>query len=650
MKSFKGIKMPSGESPYGKIKWISISAIIIVFITLITYRSAFRNTFVDWDDFTYVVNNELVRNPGETYFRDLFTTPVASNYHPLTMLSLRLNNNTCEECPEGISPLPFIAGNVILHLVNALLVFLLVWLLSGRQLTASLLAALLFAVHPMHVESVAWISERKDVLHTMFFLAGIICWVRFREKSRNIWLLSAFLLFVFSCLSKATAVVFPVVLILIDFWLEGHENPGKPLKALGSVLSVKKLMVLLPFFIVSLFTGLMAYRIQSGENFLGILNEGTGTPDVVNELGPFTFIQRLKTASYGFVSYLLKFVFPSGLSALNPFPELKEFGNPPFRIVLTGSLVLTILIATIAIVSLRKTRLIFFGLGFYFVTVALVLQFVTVGMAIKADRYTYIPYIGLAFILVMFISGNSNIIRKSGQIILFIVVVIFSVLSDKQVRTWKNTETLWTNVIEKYPDTELPRRSRAKYYSKLALNEANEIRKRELEDKALQDFLVAAEKGSIHPDVYEGLGVIYASKKNFSEAQGYLTTAISLDSLKGSTFYNRALVRTELGLKNEAIEDYTSALRANPEKALEIINNRSNLLLETGRYIEAIRDLDYLITRDRNNFNLYFNRAISKLSLNDKAGAAEDLQRALLLNPEDLEIRNLLEKIKTINN
>jgi len=199
--------------------------LLLTAIVLFTYRNVFDNSFVDWDDYTYVVENDLVRNPDETSLIDILTTPVSLNYHPLTILSLRLNNNKCAECPEGISPAPFIRWNVIIHILNTLLVFYLVFLLSGRKMFASFFVAAIFGVHPMHVESVAWISERKDLLYSFFYLSGLICWIRYRKqeaKNRRAYLLYSFtiLLFVVSCLSKAMAVSFPLILLLLDFWMK----------------------------------------------------------------------------------------------------------------------------------------------------------------------------------------------------------------------------------------------------------------------------------------------------------------------------------------------------------------------------------------------------------------------------------------------
>src|SRR5450759_35827 len=266
-------------------------ALLLSIMVMISYRNAFDNEFVDWDDYTYVVDNLLVRKPKETTIKDVFSTPVSLNYHPLTILSLRLNNNECSTCPEGISAAPFIKWNVAIHLLNTLLVFMLIYFLSDKKILVAFLVAALFGVHPMHVESVAWVSERKDVLYAFFFLSGLITYLKSRTETDNkkkyIWLIITFLLFILSCLSKAMAVVFPLVLILINFWTDKSKRSNPVWESLKETFSIKKLIPLIPFFAVSLFFGILAVTI--------------------NKFNSFTIGHRIQYASYGIIMYIVKF-------------------------------------------------------------------------------------------------------------------------------------------------------------------------------------------------------------------------------------------------------------------------------------------------------------------------------------------------------
>jgi protein O-mannosyl-transferase len=626
------------------------TVILLLVLVYFTYSKSFDNEFVDWDDFAYVVNNDLVRNPGGTYLRDLFTTPVSSNYHPLTILSMRINNNVCNSCPNGISATPFIRGNVILHMLNSLLVFILVYLLSNRSILVSFLVAVIFGVHPMHVESVAWISERKDVLYTFFFLSGLIAYFKYKKNDggKIIWLIFSFLLFILSCLSKATAVVFPVVLILINFWIYHTEEDKPIIRAIKNAVSLRNLLFLLPFFLVSVFLGLMTYKIQNGENFLGLLNLSKNQLDVVNTIGPFSVFQRIQIAGYGFIAYIFKFFVPINLSALYPYPTFQEFDHGTFSISLKIAVAAAALSAFFAIRSLRKTRLYAFGVGFYFITIALVLQFISVGMAIMAERYSYMPYIGLALIPATLIANSSKTKKNILLIISGCFIITLIVLSKRQIEVWRNTETLWTTVINKYPRLELPRRSRGKYYSKKSLAAKTDTEIKMYEDKALIDFTEAIRSGTKSADVFEGTGIIYGSKGDLKNAVLLLNKAISLDPKKGAAYFNRALIYEKLNKKAEAINDYNMSLIYNPDWALQILNNRSNLFLETERFREAVTDFDYLIILQNKNFLYYSNRAYAKLQLSDIKGAILDYQKALQLKPDDQLSKLNLQKLLTV--
>lgn len=625
---------------------LMLSAFILIILIMFSFRNVFDNSFVDFDDFTYVVNNDLVHNTESTTLKDIFTTPVSSNYHPLTILSMRMNNNDCRNCQNGISPAPFVKTNVIIHIFNTLLVLLLVFLLSNGSLLVSFLAAAIFGVHPMHVESVAWISERKDVLYSFFFLSGLIAFINFKKGTsrKYLWLGVTFILFILSCLSKATAVVFPLVLLLINYWYSETDDKSTIGSFIRKLFPAGSIFYLVPFFLVSLFTGLLAYHLQNGENFLGILEMGKKIPDVVDAAGPFTLWQKISTGCYGFIIYLAKFIAPIRLSAFYPYPGTPELQNGLISFIISIAPALLLLIAIPVIISMKKTRLFAFGTGFYLVTIILVLQIIPVGYAIIADRYSYLPFIGESFIAAVLIAHFSErykwLLAVEGC---YILAMVF--LSAKQANVWDNTETLWTNVIEKFPRVEIAHRSRAKYYSKAALYAQNGSEKRALEDKALADFMEAIKSESRNTEVYEGVGVIYGTRGDKENALRYFAAALKLDPANGSVYYNRALTLAIMNRSEEAINDYTQALKYSPEKKVRIMTNRSNLYLETGKFREAIADLNELINLDNSNFLFYYNRAVAREQMKDLYGALSDFGKALLLNPKDqitaTQIKNL---------
>jgi protein O-mannosyl-transferase len=631
------------------IIWVAI--FLLTTLVLITFWKSFNNDFVDWDDYGYVINNNLVRDVRTTSITDVFRQPVASNYHPLTILSLRLNSNICPSCAEGISAAPFIKWNVFIHLLNTILVFLFIFLINDRNITIAFLVAALFGIHPMHVESVVWVSGRKDVLYTFFFLSGLIMYVKYLNNGKvyesrhkkNIWLVLTFLLFILACLSKAVAVVFPVILILISFWMHKASGDKPIIESIKNALSFKRLIPLIPFFIVSIFFGLVAVQIQKGENFLGIFNIKNNSFSEISTFSDFSFLQRIHFACYGFIEYIIKFFVPVNLSALYPYPTFQEFKEGTFSIIFWLSMAGTSLIIYMVLISLWKTKLYAFSIGFYLITILLVLQFIPVGMALMAERYSYMPYIGLSIMPATLIARS----LKMKKILLLVIsgcfIIMLMILSVQQIKVWNNSETLWSNVIDKHPHLEYSRRARGKFYSRKSSQVKSESEKKTLEDKAFNDFMEAIKTGTKSADVYEGTGIIFESRGEIGNAMLFFNKAILIDPKKGSAYYNRAMLYDILNQKEEAIKNYCIALNYEPKLASKIISNRSELFLETGKFREAKNDLDYLITLDNKNFTYYCNRAYSKLQLKDNAGAIDDYRAALKLKPDDELTRKRLK-------
>jgi protein O-mannosyl-transferase len=628
-----------------KTNQLILSGLLIIILVLATYQGALKNGFVDWDDNEYVVNNNMIRNQGETQYKDILSTVVSLNYHPLTILSMRLNNNTCKNCPNGISARPFIRGNIALHLFNSVLVFLLIFLLSDRNVLIAFFVAAVFGVHPMHVESVAWVSERKDVLYGFFFLSGLLAYIKYltEHKRRYLWLIFSFVLFILSCFSKATAVVFPVVLLLLNFWFQDKNKEQSVKSALLEIVNPKKLFFLLPFFAVSVFFGLMATQIQSGKNFMGMLKFLKEHNDVINVVGPVSTLQHIQIGSYGFFTYIVKFFLPVNLSPFYPYPTLQEFNHGSFSITMWIAFLALLFTIFLVVRSLRKSKLYFFSIGFYFISIALVLQFISVGTAVIAERYSYLPYIGLAFLPATIIMNKPVKIRRVLLIISGCFIIILMILTRQQIKVWHDSETLWSQVIERHPNLELARRARGKYYYMLSSSAENESKRRKLEDKAWTDFNLALKAGTKEPEVYEGTGVILENRGDLKNALAFLNKAISLDPKKGRAYYNRAMILDGLGQKEEAIKDYSIALVYQPDITIEILSNRAVLFIETGKYKEAVIDLNYLISEDSNNFMYYYNRAFSKLKLNDIDGAIEDYRKVIQLNPDDKQTAEQLQ-------
>ena len=600
-----------------------LASVVITLVTLTVYFPAFDNGFVNWDDQVYVEENSLVIN--KEYGR-LWKTPVSLNYHPLTMISLAMQTPGKGKVPKAA---PFIRANIMIHIVNSMLVFLLIWMITGRQFWVAVFTAGVFAWHPAHVESVAWVSERKDVLYTFFLLLSLISYWQYLDKKASKWLIAAGLLFVASVLSKAMAVVIPLMWMLLDYW---HGRTWHSRRAL-----LEKVL----FLAISLFFGLMAVNVQSGGDFGGLLTLHGEKVKAVAEAHVMTSWQRIQVASYGFVNYVITFFKPDKLSALYPYPPAAWFGS-------VAGMLFPLVFPAVAVAiawSSKKTRIWVFGAGFFFISLVLVLQFLSVGIASMADRYTYVPYIGLAFGLAASINAltDSAMYKKLavGAGVVFLLFLAF--LTRIQSDIWQDPEKLWTQVLNRYPteDTALA-------------NRGNNRGKTGNIQGAMEDFVKAIADGCDRADVYEGLGNCYGTlsvqvpnkkAEYIAKAISMYKEAIRLEPNKGGTYYNLgvAQLQSDPGASADA---FATALSLMPHKQTEILRALGEAQINAARYDAAAETLTKVISAENPSDILFYNRGLAHLGRGDKAAATADFSEALRLNPNNADARMRLESMK----
>jgi protein O-mannosyl-transferase len=459
---------------------------IILILTLFVYFPSIQNDLLKtWDDQAYVTNNELITSLSAGNIARIFREDrgLYANYHPLTTLSLAVNYHI-----SGLSPAGYRITNIFLHLLNTILVFVFIYLLTGKKAEVAFIVSLLFGVHPMHVESVAWISERKDVLYTFFFLASLIFYQFYlKNKDYRFYILSI-LVFFCSLLSKAMAASLPLVLLLIDFWTKRKLN-------------LRVVAEKIPFLILAVILGLYAIQVQA---------EGHATSRMM-----FSWSNRLLHASYGFIMYIYQLGFPISLSAFYPYPyplinSAWVMNTTPAILFLTLVIFIGLwILFTLAVIRHWKfAREVAFGILFYAFTIALVLQILPVGRAVMADRYSYIPSIGLFFILAIFLVEIYH--RQKFKTLAISAVIVYTVflsfLTYKRCEVWKNDESLWNDVIGKYPED-----------NRVALAVYNRGKYFEVEEKykeALSDYLTVANYSTRDDNILERIGKIYGQKLN----------------------------------------------------------------------------------------------------------------------------------------
>lgn len=594
--------------------------------TWIAYHGAFDHQFVSWDDPTYVQENPILSNPTPANVARLNKAIVSNNFHPLTMRTLLWDVQR-----GGLKAAPIIRTNVLLHLLNSFLVLSLVWLLTrGRWMVAGF-TALLFALHPMHVESVAWVSERKDVLYVCFGLLSLLAYWRYaREDSsgqaktplRFAWLALALGLFALSCLSKAMAVIFPLLYLLIDYWED--RKWSEP------VVWMEKL----PFFALSILFGLIALKVQKGQNFNGWF-EVLEVKNALTTAEVFTPFQKITFASYGLAQYCLRLFWPFNLCTYYPYPAKAAAASLPYTL---APLFFAVYLGTMAWAWFKSHKALFFGLAFALASVALVLQFISVGAVIMADRYTYLPYVGLFFALTWYIDQKTALNRNwhLGAVGVLTAFTLFcSVLTVKQVETWKDSISLWSRVIELYPEAASPYAKRGNVWGK----ERNDLA------KARADFEKAVQLDPNDAYAYEGLGIVAGMQQDHKKALEMFDKCVQLEPNYFNFYYNRAMAYLQSQQFAKAIPDYEKALQLNPGNYAQFVPSYIYALLAAGNTAAAKTKADEAIGKGIRDASIYISRAQALNRTGDVAGAKSDLQQALTIQPNNAAARQLLDQL-----
>jgi protein O-mannosyl-transferase len=515
-------------------------AAVAALTTFLVYLPALRNEFVNWDDNLYIFENPHIRSLDAAFFRWAFFGFHVSNWHPLTWIS-----HAVDYAIWGLNPLGHHLTNIILHAVNTALVVVLALKLfetarerSGQNASASFLndrtmliaagvTGLLFGIHPVHVESVAWVSERKDLLCALFFLLSIINYTKYvgrresgvrsqqpevithqstinNRQSASTYLLSLGFI-VLALMSKPMAVTLPVVLLILDWYPLGRIRSWKNLW----LACVEKL----PFFALSLASSVITILAQ---------REGGS----ITSLEKIPLWVRLPVAAESLVAYLMKMLLPLNLVPLYPYPkDISLFSAE------CGSAMLLVTGITAACVFLmRKQKFWLSTWGYYVITLMPVLGIVQVGNQSMADRYTYLPSLGPFLIAgagaawffekVFRDARQGLLIRGVSVIVGLLLVVCLSYLTLSQVAIWKDSLGLWTYVIEKEPEKV--------------------------------------------PLAYNNRGMVFSRAGKFDQAIADFDRAVAIDPEYAKAYYNRGLAYDKMGELNKAIADYRKTISLDP--------------------------------------------------------------------------------------
>jgi len=553
-----------------------VTCLLLVICTLGVYWQVIDHDFLNFDDGQYVTENAEVQSGLTLHgLQWAFTTTYTTNWHPLTWLSHMLDAEL-----YGTNPAGHHATGLLFHLLNTVLLFLLLKRLTGAH-WRSACVVMLFAIHPLHVESVAWVSERKDVMSTFFWMLTVWFYADFVENKKKGKYLLALLMFTLGLMSKPMLVTLPFVLLLLDYWplnriaFEDAQQRISELK-----ITIKRLVVeKLPFFVLTIISALITVSVGD-----------------VQTVQDFTIWGRIGNALISYVAYLSDMFWPHPLIIFRPHP-----GELPFW----QALLALLLIAAITLFVIwqgKRHRFLPVGWFIYLGVLVPVIGLIQVGIQARADRYTYVPLIGVAIIVVWgiaYLSRNWKGRKRPLMAVGMLVTLVLMACTYKQVGTMKNSMTVFEHAVEYAPDAHYAHNNLA-----LAYKNAGEF------DQAIEHF---SEAIRIKPDKYEAYnnrGVAYFNKKEY----------------------------------DKAVADYQVVLRQLPDH-VEAQNNLGNIFQIQGKLDQAIMYYQQALTVIPNHPEVNNNIGSAYFSKRDFAKAIEYFSRAVNSNPFYLAARTNLARV-----
>jgi protein O-mannosyl-transferase len=597
---------------------------LFITIAIVTIYAQVRHfAFLNFDDPIYVLNNHYVKT-GK-WLESMawaFRLDNGLYWHPLAYISHMLDHHI-----YGINPGRHHMVNLLIHELNALSLFLVLRVMTGASWRSGLVA-MLFAIHPMNVESVAWIAERKNLLCTLFFFLTVITYIHYTRRPGIPRYMLALSAFVFGLMTKPMLVTLPFVLLLIDYWplkrtvIPRPTAPFRPAHATAVFLVANRrlLMEKIPFLLLSLCTMLLS--IIALNNF-----------DIIHSTSAIPMTLRLQNALVSYVKYILKLFYPMPFSIIHPFPQT----IPIWKTIIAASLLLFITIVVIRSIRSRPWFSVgwFWFLGTLFPMIGLVQTGLWPEMA---DRYTYLPFIGL-FIILAWELPHGYLFRSSitkGATLAAVVCVItgYGMIAFKQTGFWENNLLIFRQANSNAPLNYVVQNNLG-----LALEERGHF------DAALHHYQKALE---IYPGdlpALNGIGLVLLGKGQLDEAIRHYTAIIKKHPRFATAYVNIGMAHSRKGQLAEAIRYYTQSIEINPNND-NVQNNMGNALFQMGRLNEAILHYTKAIQLNPSNVFAYNNLGSALVKKGMLQEARHMYSEALRLDPSFSLAKQNLSKIQ----
>jgi Flp pilus assembly protein TadD len=537
-----------------------ISAALVI-TTLIAYEPIRQNGFVTYDDYSYIVNNPQVTS-GLTLesLGKAFTKPHFFMWHPLTTISHIVD---CQFF--GLNPLGHHSVSILIHIANALLLFLILRNITGTTWASAFIAAV-FALHPIQVESVAWAAERKTVLSGLFWLLTMATYIHYARQPRLGRYLLVLLVFGLCIMTKPVVVTLPLVLLLLDYWPLERVRWGQKDKTAVKTTSNQKsagwlVAEKIPLIAMSVLLSVMTYIAQQHGGIVPTL-----------EKMPLDY--RVANMFLSYARYIGKMLWPSGLAVCYPYPRA-VLSDAPVVICVILFIVLTVLSIYIG----RRKRYVAVGWLWYIGTLVPVIGLVQSGAQAMANRYMYIPMLGLLIIIGWAVKDfivNRPRIRIAATVIGVIVLLSLLILTRMQVKHWQNTLALFDYTLKVTEDNVLAENSYG-----CALFEEGRV------DEAERHLRNAVQISPVFADARNNLAKVYLKEGQYDEAIANLYEIIKRNEGTAEIYYNLAAA---LGMQNkydDAIKYFAKSLELNPNDP-DTHKRMGITLLAAGKANEAI--------------------------------------------------------------
>ncbi len=520
---------------------------------------------------------------------EMFTSTFDGHYHPFIMLSFAIDHAIA-----GNNPWFFHLVNIILHAFNAMLVFALIKKLSGNGF-AAFVAALLWAMHPMMAESVAWVTARKDVLYGFFYLASLLAYINYLEIGKRKFYFIALLLFVCSAFSKEQAAFLAPSLFAIDY-MKGRK-----------LLQKKVILEKIPFFLIALVFGLAVMYAQKETGYIKPLSGET-----------VSFANRVILGSYGFIMYLFKWIVPYNLSAYYPYP-FDSLKAAPATFWL--SVIVVPLVVFLLFYLPRKSKELTFGLWFFILNIFVMLRFLQAnpGDFYIADRYMYIASFGLIFIVAFIVKKIQEQKKNTRNLLLFgliLIVATSATTTVMRVMVWKDSMTLLNDILDKHPNAYTALNCRGDLFL-----ESGNL------NAALSDFDKAVKLNSTNDRAFANRGRARAMSGNMEGAMQDLDRAVSLNQKDPANYVNRGIAKDLLGDYQSALADLNRAVKLQPSFADAWVV-RGDINSHTGDFQSAIKDYNQALKLVPEKASAFAGRATAKSNMNDFNAALSDFNTA----------------------